>query len=142
MNTEPDPEELSERAAEARARLDGLVSQLDQRRHIVTRARQVASDNPLAVVGVALAAVGLTAAAVTLLVSRRRQQTGLASRARQMAHALSRAAARPDRVATKEPTLPGKLVTAIAVTAATTVIKRVAEEVVWPRLAAAYGRRR
>jgi hypothetical protein len=142
MNMEPDPEQLSERAAEARARLDVLVSQLDQRRHIVTRARQLASDNPLAVLGVALAAVGLTAGAVTLMVSRRRQQPGLGARTRQMARAVSRAAARPERVATKKPTLPGKLLTAIAVTAATTVVKRVGEKLVWPRLAAAYDRRR
>jgi hypothetical protein len=128
MKTEPDPDELSERAAEARARLDTLASELDQRRHLVTRARALATENPLLVLGGALAAVGLTAGVTALAIARSRRHGRLSSRARRVARALSRAAAQPERVARKEPTLGGKLLTAVAITAATTVVKRLAEQ--------------
>jgi hypothetical protein len=75
MTTEPDPEELSERAATARARLDALVSELDHRRHVVARTKRTLAENPAWVAGAALAVGGLVALFVALAARRRRQRT-------------------------------------------------------------------
>jgi hypothetical protein len=123
-----DPEVLGARAAQSRARLGEIVSELNERRHVVTRARGVLADNRLAVLAGGLLVAGLAGGIVALTVRRRRRRNEWPERAHRLRLAVSRMVARPERVAASDPSRTGKLMTAIATTAATAVVKRLVEE--------------
>jgi hypothetical protein len=123
-----DPEVLSARAAQSRARLGEIVSELNERRHLVTRARGAITDNPLAFVAGGLLVAGLAGGMVALTVRRRRRRAEWPARARRLRQAVGRMVARPERVAASDPSRTSKLVTAIITTAATAMVKRLIEE--------------
>jgi hypothetical protein len=84
---QPDPDELSERAATLRVRLDALVSELDRRRHVVARTRRVLTENPVLAVGAAVA-LGLVAAFGIMALQRRRRRS-FAVRKRRLLQAIN-----------------------------------------------------
>jgi hypothetical protein len=132
MKPDLDPDELSERAAASRARLDSLVSELDHRRHLVARAKTKLGDSPLEALAAGLALL-LGAASVTwAVVRRRRERRRLGSRGRRLATAFSRMVDHPDRVASKDPTMGGKLLTTVATTVLAAVVKRAMERFTHP----------
>jgi hypothetical protein len=124
MKPEPDPDQLSERAAESRARLDALVSEIDHRRHLVTRARTAVRERPAWFVGGGVALLALAGGVVLLVVKRHRSRQRLSARGRRLREAVARMIDKPDRVAAQDPSMRGKLLTAAATTLVTTLIKR------------------
>jgi hypothetical protein len=124
MTTPPDVDHLGERAADARDRLDTLVSELDRRRHLVVRGRQIAANHPLPLAGAALALAGLVTGVTMLIIRQRRNQRRLSTRARRLGGALARMANHPEKVARPEPSMGGKIMTAVATTILTTVARQ------------------
>jgi hypothetical protein len=123
-----DVDVLDRRTAEGRDRLEGLVAELDRRRHLVARTRKVLASRPALMAGGALvllaAATGITLLVVRQTGRRRRRERSLAGRTRRLSSALSRMTRHPERVASRDPTMTGKLITAVASTVLTTLVKR------------------
>jgi hypothetical protein len=134
LKTEPDPDELAEHIAATRGRLDALVSQLDERRHVVSRAKTSIESNPLRAAAIAAAVVAVGVAVVSLT-ARRRRRLHLSTRTRRLAHGFSRLLANPENVASKDPTAAGKVLTAAATAIAATLGRRLTERLVSPRRA-------
>jgi ElaB/YqjD/DUF883 family membrane-anchored ribosome-binding protein len=128
VKIEATPDELAERVEEARARLDLLVSQLDQRRHVVTNLKHRVQKNPFWFALGAAALVGLAGGATALLIQRARHQRALGVKIGRLREALGRAVERPERVASVEPSVGKKVLTAAATTVASIVVRRLAEE--------------
>ncbi len=124
MKPESNPDQLSERAAESRARLDALVSELDHRRHVFTRARTAVGERPAWFVAGGVALLALASGVVLLVVKRHRSRQRLSARGRRLRRAVSRMIDKPDRVAAQDPSMAGKLITAAATTLVTSLIKR------------------
>lgn len=120
----PSPDELVERVESARARLDTLVSELDQRRHVVTNLKHQMRQHPLAVIGGALAVLGLAGAITAFAVARARHNRELGVRARRLAAAFGRIARRPDKVARSEPNIGKKVLSAAATTLASLAVQQ------------------
>jgi hypothetical protein len=129
------PDELAEHIAATRGRLDALVSQLDERRHVVARAKTSIEGNPLRAAAIAAAVVALGVAVVSLTARRRRRRLHLRTRTRRLAHGFSRLLANPENVASKDPTAAGKVLTAAATAIAATLGRRLTERLVSPRRA-------
>jgi hypothetical protein len=127
-----DPDRLSEQAAASRARLDDLVSELDQRRHVVTRAKSTLEARPLEALAGGLALLLGAAGVVWAVVKRRRQQHRLGWRGRRLGRAFSRMIDHPDRVASRDPTMGGKLMTTVATTVLAALTKRALDQVLRP----------
>ena len=127
-NGTPDPDELVERVETARARLDTLVSELDQRRHVVTNIKHQVRQHPLAVLGGAVAVLGLAGGITALVVSRARHNRELGVRARKLAAAFGRIAQRPDKVAKSEPSIGKKILGAAATTLASVAVQQLAKK--------------
>jgi hypothetical protein len=111
---------------EVREELDGLLGELDRRRH-------EALDVPLQLrrhaVGASLTLVALVAtaaASVWLTIWRRRRRNRLSAQAGRFRHALSRMTEHPERVAA-EPTIPAKIATAAANAAVAALVKKLLE---------------
>jgi hypothetical protein len=126
-NLERETEELELRAERLRQSVDVWLAEADRRRHAAVAAvnvRRQLSIHP----GVALGFVGaLMALAVGLPwlgVRRARKRRTLAYRAAALRQALGRMMKRPDRVAESPPHLPKKVLTAVAVSVATTFAKK------------------
>jgi hypothetical protein len=132
VETQPSADEVGERVERSRNRLDHLVSELDQRRHVVTDAKRVLSDHPLYAVAGGLAVVGLIGGAIVLVVQHQRERALLSSRVSRLRQALARMIDNPQRVAPAGSTIPGKLLAAAGSAATTLLVKRMLENVVQP----------
>jgi hypothetical protein len=124
MTTSSDVDDLGERAADARDRLDNLVSELDRRRHLVTRARQTLASRPAWTAGGALLLAGLVTGTVALIARHRRNEGRLSTRARRLRVAVGRMTSHPERVARPEPSMGKKIMTALVTTILTTVARQ------------------
>ena len=125
-------DEVGKRVEGARTRLDHLVSELDQRRHVFANAKRTVHDNPLWALTAAAVGVGIVGGAVALIVRRQQERQELMSRAYRLRRALGRMVDRPDRVAPAGSTIPGKLLTAAGTAVTTVLVKRLVESVLKP----------
>lgn len=107
---EPSADELADRVERSRERLDTLVAELDQRRHLLARLKQHKAWVAAAVV----VGLGAIAAAVQLSLVRRRRQQTVHARLGRLAQALGRMVAKPERVANSEPSIGQKVLTTAA----------------------------
>jgi hypothetical protein len=126
----PAPAQEEAEVERARARLDGLVAELERRRHELTDVRlQLRKHAPL-LVTVALGAAAAIGAAVFFNVRSRRKRRTLRGRLGRLREAFGRMIESPDRVAKRAPNLVKKVATAAASAAAAKVVKSVAERAV------------
>jgi hypothetical protein len=132
VDNETNPDHLSERVEESRRRLDALVAQLDERRHVVTRLKGSVIENRVLLIAAGLLTVAVASGLVALGVKRHRKQQRLRPRVRRLFEAFGRMSDHPDRVASEAPNLLGKLLTAGASTVTTTLLKRGVEKLVRP----------
>jgi hypothetical protein len=124
---EPSPEEISEKVELSRERLESLVAELDQRRHLWTRVKQGMKENPAWVTGGAIAIAVILAGTVGLMVQRQRREQRFVAGARRLMKAFERGKRKPERVAAQNPHVARKITTAAASAAASTMVKRVVE---------------
>jgi hypothetical protein len=120
---EPDADDLTEKVEGSRDRLDSLVSELDQRRHVVARVRQILKEKPAWVVAGGAAIAALLAAAAASVVHRQRREQRLAARAQRLAQAFRRTMQKTDRVAAEDPNTARKVLGTALSAAASTLVK-------------------
>jgi hypothetical protein len=137
-NKAPDDESTTPRAitetlgaeiAVVRDELDGLLAELDRRRHDALDVRLQLRRHSLGAALTMLALVTTTAGGVWLGVWRHRRRAGLTAQAGRLRHAISRITEHPERVPA-EPTMAGKIVTAAASAAAAALVKKLLERAV------------
>ena len=121
--------QLSGEIAVLREELDGLVGELDRRRHEALDLKLQLRRHALGMTLTGAAFVVAAAGFVWLGVWRDRRRRRLSARAGRLGLALSRMVERPERVAA-EPTVPGKILTAAANAAVAAVIKGMLERIV------------
>ena len=114
-----------------RTELGGLVAELDRRRHEAFDLRLQASKHPVLVAAVATVTALVVGGVLALLVRDARQRRRPVARAREVRDALSRLVAHPREVAS-QPSISNKIVTAIGVAVATTLVKRMVSRSVPP----------
>ena len=118
---ETQAQRLEEKVEVIRGNLDGLVGELDRRRHRLTGAAKRALPYAAAAVG----AVGLAIGGVLIW---RRQRAQRPSRARRLLTELRAIAQHPDRLSRKEKTsVTKKIVAAAGAAAASVLARRLAE---------------
>jgi hypothetical protein len=132
VDPEEQLDEVSERIGKSRTRLDQLVSELDQRRHVLGNLKRGLAAHPLWALAAGLVGIGLAGGAVALAVQRQRQRQTLGSRAARLRSALTRAIDAPDRVAPAGSSVTGKLLTAAATAATSILVKRLVESATRP----------
>jgi hypothetical protein len=129
----PPPEALEREVEAIRGSLDGIVSELDRRRHELTDWRLQARRHrgKLLVVGGSLLAI--MAGFVTMVALRHRRQQRLmaqaglfANKARRLRRALARMIDDPDKVAAPAPSIGHKIATAAGSALAVAVAKKLA----------------
>ncbi len=110
-----------------RGTLDGLVGELDRRRHQVFDIKLQLRRHKLALlIGAATLAAG-GSGGIAFAVHRHRQRRRLSDRAARLREALSRMMARPDRVAPREKGIAGKLLMAAGGAAASVLARKLTE---------------
>jgi hypothetical protein len=122
----PAPAQEEAEVERARARLDGLVAEIDRRRHELTDVRLQLRKHAWLVVTVALGAAAAIGATVFFKVRGHRKRRTLRGRLGRLREALGRMIDAPDRVAKRAPNLLKKVATAAAAAAASKVVKSVA----------------
>jgi hypothetical protein len=134
-NGSPKPDEIVGRVEGEidmlRNELGGLVAELDRRRHEAFDLGLQARKHPVLVASIATVAALVLGGAIAVAVRTRRQRRRPSVRAREARRAVSRLFEHPDRVAA-EPSIPNKVVTAVAVALATALAKRLLERSVRP----------
>jgi hypothetical protein len=129
---EPSADELAAKVERSRERLDTLVSELDQRRHLLHRLREGLARHKVWAVAAGVVVLGALGAAVQLGLMRRRKQRSLRAHLGRLSEALGRMVRQPDRVAESEPSL-GKKVLATAATGLTSLaVKRAGAQLLPP----------
>ena len=121
---EPSADELAEKVERSRERLDSLVAELDQRRHLLARLKHTLSEHRVIAAGALALVLGVVGLAVPFVVRHRRQQRTFRARLGRLSEAVQRMLANPDRVARREPNLPAKLLTSAATSLTGTLVKR------------------
>jgi hypothetical protein len=131
-DVDPDREldEVSERIDKTRARLDDLVSELDQRRHVVANVRRQFREHPAWGVGSIVLGLALIGGGVALAVQRQRQRQTLSARAQRLRTAVGRMIDKPNKVAPRDGGVTGKLLTSAATAATGVLVKRMVERAV------------
>jgi hypothetical protein len=124
------PREMSQalggEIATVREELDGLLSELDRRRHDLLDVRLQLRRHAVGAALTTLALVGTAAGAVWLSLWRQRRQRSPSARAGRLREAVARMSEHPDRVAA-QPTVAGRILTAAASAAVASVVKKALE---------------
>ena len=127
---EPTPRAITERLSTeigvVRAELDGLVAELDRRRHDALDVRLQLRRHSLGATLTMLALMTTAAGGIWLGAWRHRRRARLTGQAGQLRQAISRMTEHPERVAA-EPTMAGKVVTAAASAAVASLVKKLLE---------------
>jgi len=113
--------ELGEEIAAVRQDLDMLLAEADRRRHEVMDVRLQLRRHTATAALTGMVTLGGVAAIVRLGVRWRRQRKRLSARAGRLRQAVSRMVDQPHRVAV-EPTFLGRIVTAIVISAAASLV--------------------
>lgn len=105
--------------------LDGMVGELDRRRHKLFDVRTQLHRHTVPIIAVAAALLGITAGGIALGVAHRRRRARLGARLARFQQALRRMVDKPGRVA-NTPTVGRKIVGAGGAAAASMIAKRLA----------------
>jgi hypothetical protein len=105
--------------------LDGMVGELDRRRHTLFDVRGQLRRHPVPLIAVGVALVGIAAGGIAFGVAHRRRRGRLAARLTRFQEALRRMIDKPTRVA-NTPTIGQKIVGAGGAAAASMIAKRLA----------------
>jgi hypothetical protein len=114
--------------------LDGMVGELDRRRHTLFDVRTQLHRHTVPLIAVAAALLGITAGGIALGVAHRRRRARLGARLDRFQQALRRMIDKPARVANK-PTMGQKIVGAGGAAAASMIVKRLAGNLLHDRAA-------
>jgi hypothetical protein len=128
--TEADARGLETNIDEIRDHLGALVSELDRRRRDAMDLKLQFHRRPVTLVLVAVAAVGMLAGAIALVVTQWHRRRSLVGRADRMRAALRRVARRPELLAEHEPTVGHKIAAAGGSTLASVLAKQLARRLV------------
>jgi hypothetical protein len=130
---EPTPRAIAEtlgtEIAVVRDELDGLVAELDRRRHDAFDLRRQLGRHAFGVALTTLALLATATGAVSFGIWRQRRRARLSAQAGRLRHAIARMTEHPERVAA-EPTMAGKIVTAAASAAVAALVKKLLERAV------------
>ncbi len=129
---EPNADQLAQQVERSRERLDSLVAELDQRRHVGARMKRALTDHKVWFAAAALLVLGAVGGTVTLLVRQRRKQRTFRARLGRFSLAFRRMLHNPERVAKPEPNV-GRKVLATAATSLTGLLVKRAGEKALPR---------
>jgi hypothetical protein len=131
----PVPPPPAEKAAELekeiegiRGKLDGMVGELDRRRHELFDVKAQLRRHAVPLVAVAVALLGIAGGGIALGLSRRRRQQRLGARLTRLQEAMRRMIAKPNQVATT-PGVGQKIAGAGGAAAASIVVKALARRV-------------
>jgi len=105
--------------------LDGMVGELDRRRHRLFDVRSQLHRHTVPLIAVGAALLGIAAGGIALGVARRRRRARLAARLTRFQEALRRMIDKPARVA-NTPTITQKIVGAGGAAAASAIAKKLA----------------
>jgi hypothetical protein len=108
-----------------RTGLDGMVGELDRRRHTLFDLRSQLRRHSVPLIALGVALLGIAAGGIVLGVARRRRRARLGPRLGRFHEALSRMVDQPGRVA-NSPTVGRKIVGAGGAAAASVIAKRLA----------------
>jgi hypothetical protein len=122
-------ERLGTEIAVVRDDLDGLVAELDRRRHDALDVRRQLGRHAFGVALTMLALLTTATGTVALSIRRQRRRARLPAQAGRLRHAIARMTEHPERVAA-EATLTGKIVAAAASAAVATLVKKLLERAV------------
>jgi hypothetical protein len=128
----PPPETLEREVEAIRGSLDGIVSELDRRRHELTdwRLQLRRHRGKLAVAAGGLVAIIAGFIAFTTVRHRRRER--LLGRAQRMRRAMARMIEDPDKVAKPTPSVGHKIAAAAGSAIAVAVVKRLSQQFIPP----------
>ena len=132
IDHEPSVDAAGERVEKSRVRLDTLVSELDQRRHVVSHAKRMLSEHPTLALVAGVAAVGAIGGAIALIVQHHQERELLTAHAGRLRSAMGRMIEHPERVAPAGSTIPGKLIAAAGSAVTTILVKRLFETLTKP----------
>jgi hypothetical protein len=121
---EPSADELAQRVERSRERLDTLVEELDQRRHVLVRFKDTLTRHKLWTTAAGVLVLAAVATAVQLTLRHQRKQRTLRARVSRWTHALGRALAKPERVARSEPNVASKVLSTAASSLTGMLVKR------------------
>lgn len=131
-NGSPGPGDVHRVAGEIdviRGELGGLVAELDRRRHEALDLRLQVRRHPVLIATAASVAALVVGGAVAVLVHQARERRRPARRARDLRDALGRLVEHPREVGS-QPSIGNKVVTAVGVAVATTLVKRLLDRTV------------
>jgi hypothetical protein len=119
-------DELVREIATVRTDLAGTIGELDRRRHELFDVRRQLRENPVRLLAVAAALLGVAVGGISLEIARRRRRDRLRPRLSRLEEALRRMVAHPNRVAT-DPGVGRKIVGAAGAAAASVVARKLAQ---------------
>jgi hypothetical protein len=125
---EPNPDQLAEQVERSRDRLDTLVAELDQRRHVGSRIRRAFHDHRVWFAAAALVVLAAVGSTVPLVMRHRRKQHTLRARLGRLGLAFRRMVHDPERVAKPEPNVARKVLASAATSLTSLVVKRAGEK--------------
>jgi hypothetical protein len=118
-------EALQREIESLRGGLDGMVGELDRRRHTLFDVRTQLRRHTVPLIAVAAALLGIAAGGIALGVAHRRRRARLGARLDRFQQALRRMVDKPGRVA-NTPTVGQKIASAGGAAAASIIVKRLA----------------
>jgi hypothetical protein len=121
------PADKEAKIERARARLDGLVTEIDRRRHELMDVRLQLRKHTLLVALVATGAAAIITTTALLVARSRRQRNSVWGRWKRVREALARMTEHPESVARNEPNLAKKIAASAGSAAASQIAKRLAE---------------
>ena len=136
--TPPPPAEkaaqLEEELEGIRGKLDGMVGELDRRRHDLFDVKAQLRRHAVPLAAVAVALLGIAGGGIALGIARRRRQARLGAQLMRLPEAVRRMISRPNQVA-NTPGVGQKIAGAGGATAASVVVKALAQRLLNERRA-------